>query len=101
VWSPDYLDPSTYLNSLLDGRFVGTNNWSHFDSPKYNHLLRRAARLRGEERYRTYGKLDIELARDAAPMVAISYLNRPTLVSKRVGCIVLRPELDLTAVCLK
>ncbi len=27
--------------------------------------------------------------------------NEPTLVSKRVGCIVLRPELDLTAVCLK
>ena len=31
----------------------------------------------------------------------VDFLNEPTLVSKRVGCIVLRPVLDLTAVCLK
>jgi hypothetical protein len=36
-------------------------------------------------------------------MVAISYVNEPTLVSNRVDprCIVRRPALDLTAVCLK
>jgi ABC-type transport system substrate-binding protein len=45
--------------------------------------------------------IDVRLARDAAPMVATTFLNEPTLVSERVGCIVLRPELDLTAVCLK
>jgi hypothetical protein len=28
-------------------------------------------------------------------------LSEPTLVSKRVGCIVLRPVLDLTAACLR
>jgi len=102
-WAPDFLDPFTYLNTLLDGQFIGANNWSHFNSRAYNGLLRRTARLRGEARYREYGKLDVELSRDAAPMVAISYLNVPTLVSKRVDrrCIVLRPELDLTAVCLK
>ena len=37
----------------------------------------------------------------SAPMAAIDFLNEPTLVSKRVGCVVLRPVLDLTAVCLK
>jgi peptide/nickel transport system substrate-binding protein len=102
-WAPDYLDPFSYLNSVLDGQFVSTNNWSHFNSERYNRRLRRTARLQGAARYREYGKLDVELARDAAPMVAISYLNGPTLVSKRVDrrCIVLRPTLDLTAVCLK
>jgi ABC-type transport system substrate-binding protein len=102
-WAPDYLDPSTYLNSLLDGQFVSANNLSHFNSPKYNRLLRQAARRQGAARYRAYGALDVRLAREAAPMVAISYLKEPTLVSKRVDrrCIVLRPTLDLTAVCLK
>jgi hypothetical protein len=41
------------------------------------------------------------LMRDAAPSVPVSFFNQPTLVSKRVGCIVLRPFLDLTAACLK
>jgi peptide/nickel transport system substrate-binding protein len=102
-WAPDHLDPYTYLNVLLDGRFVGDNNLSHFNSPKYNRLLRRTARLEGKRRYRAYGKLDVHLARDAAPIVAISYLNESTFVSSRVDprCIVLRPALDLTAVCLK
>ena len=31
----------------------------------------------------------------------IEFFDEPTLVSKRVGCIVLRPVLDLTAACLK
>jgi peptide/nickel transport system substrate-binding protein len=102
-WVPDYLDPYTYLNSLLDGQFIPGNNLSHFNSPKYNRLLRQTARLQGAARYRAYGALDVQLARDAAPIVAISYLKEPTLVSKRVDrrCIVLRPRLDLTAVCLK
>ncbi len=102
-WAPDYLDPFSYLNSLLDGQFVSANNWSHFNSERYNRRLRWTARLQGAARYREYGKLDVELAREAAPMVAISFLNEPTLVSKHVDrrCIVLRPTLDLTAVCLK
>jgi peptide/nickel transport system substrate-binding protein len=102
-WAPDHLDPYGYLNALLDGQFIREVNLSHFNSPKYNRLLRRAARLRGDARYRAYGKLDVRITREAAPMVAISYLNQPTLVSKRVDprCVVLRPTLDLTAVCLK
>jgi len=36
-------------------------------------------------------------------MIAVEYVNSATLVSKRVyaRCIVLRPTLDLTAVCQK
>jgi hypothetical protein len=62
----------------------------------------RAARLpQGRDRDSAYAALDVRLARDAAPLAAVDVLNEPTLVSKRVGCIVLRPVLDLTAVCLK
>jgi hypothetical protein len=44
--------------------------------------------------------LDVTLARDAAPMVAVAVLNTPTLVSGRVGCV--KPTtFDLTEVCLR
>jgi ABC-type oligopeptide transport system substrate-binding subunit len=100
-WFPDYLDPYSYVNLFFDSRFIGATNWARFDSARYNQLIRRAARLQGGARYRTYGRLDVQLARDAAPIVATDYVNEPTLVSKRVGCVILRPSVLLTAICLK
>lgn len=101
LWRSDYLDPYSYLNLLLDSRFIGGTNFALFESPTYDRRLRAASVLRGAQRYRAYGRLDVELARDEAPMAATEYVNEPTLVSTRVGCIVLRPSLDLTAACLK
>lgn len=100
-WTADYLDPYNYINLLLDGRFIGAWNSSRFDSPTYNARMRRAARLTGEARYRAYAQLDVQLSRDAAPGVPVDVLSTPTLVSTRVGCVVLRPELDVAAACLK
>jgi ABC-type transport system substrate-binding protein len=98
-------DPGYVLTSLFDGRTIGKpgfTNWSYFDSAKVNHLLARAARLRtGPSRNRTYRDLDVQLARDAAPAVPFSYDNSLTLVGPRTGCVVVNPDLDLTAVCLK
>jgi peptide/nickel transport system substrate-binding protein len=98
-WVADYRDPYAVLNVLFDGRFIGGTNWARFNSSKYNRLLRRAALLRGESRYRAYGTIDIRLARDAAPVVAIDVPNEPTLVSRRLGCVT--PFFDLAGVCLK
>ena len=51
---------------------------------------------------RAYAQLDAELSRDAAPLASPSTVRSSmTLVSRRMGCIVLRPDHDLTAVCLK
>ena len=99
-WTPDYVDPANSLNTLFQG---GSPRNYAFDSRRYNRLLERAAVLSGRARYRAYGALDVKLARDAAPFVAYAYDSTPTLVSKRVDprCVVLRPELDLAAVCLK
>jgi peptide/nickel transport system substrate-binding protein len=104
IWAPDYLDPYTYLNLFFEGRFVGNTNYAnyaHFDSPGYDRLLRGAARLRGQARYRAYGELDVRLAREAAPLVAVEFLNDPNLVSDRVGCVSKKGTFNLTAVCLK
>lgn len=99
TWLPDFDDPYAVLNIQLEKQFVGATNWSRFVEPKYQRLLRRTALLRGAARFRAYGRLDARLAREAAPMVAIDFLNDAILVSKRIGCI--RQPFDLTAVCLK
>ena len=101
LWAPDFVDPYTYLNGLFDTRVGSGVNVGRFDSSTFNLLMRRAARLQGPERYRAYSRLDVRLARDGAPSAPISVFTEPTLVARRVGCVVLRPTLDLTAVCLK
>ena len=101
LWQPDYADPFQYVNFLFDPRYANVGNIGRFDSPTYTARMRRAGRLQGNERYRAYGDLDVELARDAVPSAPISFFNEATLVSDRVGCIVLRPTLDLTAACLR
>ncbi len=101
LWIADYFDPYEFANVLFDGGAGGVANFAHVDSPDINALLRRAARLRGDARYRAYQDLDARLARDVAPMIPIENGNWATLVSKRAGCLVFKPTLDLTAVCIK
>lgn len=106
-WVADFVDPYQYINVLFDGRSILGTNIAHFDLPKYNALMRRTGRLSGEERDRAFGRLDVRLARDGVPMIAVAFDSDATLVSKRVGCILLRPAsnglagLDLTTACLK
>jgi ABC-type transport system substrate-binding protein len=98
-------DPGSLLSSWFDGRTIGApggfSNYSYFQSPHYNRLLDKGARLGPRTRYRFYGRLDIDLARNAAPMAVYAVSNVFTFVSKRTGCVVLNPSLDLTAVWLK
>jgi ABC-type oligopeptide transport system substrate-binding subunit len=102
LWSPSYIDPFAYINLLLDRRFVGATNFTRFVSGRFDREMRSAARLpQGRNRNAAYAALDVRLARDPAPLAAVDFPNEATLVSKRVGCIILRPVLDLTAVCLK
>jgi peptide/nickel transport system substrate-binding protein len=102
LWQPSYVDPYAYLNQLLDARYAGGTNFTRFASNAYDAQLRRTARLlQVRTRSRAYAALDVRLARDAAPLAAVDFLQEATLVSRRVGCIVLRPVLDLTAACLR
>lgn len=104
VWTPNVPDAQVYLDLLLDSHNVGGTNVAGFSSAAFDRELRRAARVpQARQRQLAYGSLDVQAARDAAPLAALSVLNEPTFVSERVdpGCIVLRPALVLTAVCLK
>ena len=99
LWDPGF------LAFLFHGRTIGqpdSANWSYFNSPKYNRLLDRALSLPvGPARSRAFGEIDVQIARDAAPAIAYGVPNDLTLVSRKVGCVVVNPTLDLTAVCLK
>ena len=104
VGFPDHGADPSWFAGIFHGRTIGetgNQNWSYFNSPKYNRLFDEAARLTGNERYKAYGALDVQLSRDAAPAIPIANLNALTFVSARTGCVVVNPFLDLTAVCLK
>ena len=101
LWSPDFVDPSGYINQALDAQAPGARSLAGFDEPNYLDLMRRAAGLQGTARQKAYRDLDLRLARDAAPLVPLDVLNEATLVSARVGCVVQRPSLVLTTVCLE
>lgn len=102
LWTPNLPDAYAYINSLLESQFVGSTNVAGFTSADYDRAMRQASRVpEARRRNRSYGALDVKLARDAAPLAAINVANEATFVSTRVGCIVLRPGLDLAAACLK
>lgn len=94
----------TLLNCMFHGRHIPPRegcNFFSFNSPRFNRLLDRAERLVGQARYRLYGRIDIELARDAAPAVPLVVTNTAVLVSRRAGCHRFnRPLFDLARLCL-
>lgn len=102
LWTPNYIDPFAYVNLLFESRFLGTTNFTRFASTSLDRQMRRAAGLpRGAARDAAYAALDLRITRDVAPVAVVDVLNEATLVSRRVDCVVLRPMLDLTSVCLR
>jgi ABC-type transport system substrate-binding protein len=88
-WQADYPDPANFINVLFNGRDIpaeGTsNNWSFFNSPKFNTLMDKAALLSGDARFNTYGNLDIQLMKEAAPAVPYVNANNRIFVSARIS----------------
>ena len=101
IWTPDFVDPFGYINRLLGARDGGGTDLAGFDEGGFQERMRAAARLQGTARAAAYRDLDLELSRDAAPIVPLYVMDDATLVSARAGCLLLRPGLVLTTVCLK
>jgi oligopeptide transport system substrate-binding protein len=104
-WHMDYFDPYDFI-FLLDGstiRPANNVNFSYFNSPGYNRKIARAASLVGQARYRAFGTLDIDLAKNAAPLASYITDNTRILVSKSTGCFAYHPvyELDIPSICKK
>jgi peptide/nickel transport system substrate-binding protein len=100
-----WVDPSQYINVLLDGRTIqatGNTDLSYFNSTHYNSLMDQAGRLSGAPRSAAYGSLALLLAKNAAPMAAFIARNNRFFVSSRIGCVTAGVhDLDLAGLCIK
>jgi len=97
-WLADYPDPRQMLNWLIDG----TAGIPAFNDPDYQRRLAAAARLSGPQRYLTYGALDLDLARNAAPLAAFANPSSNDFFSHRIGCQIYGVYgMDLAALCIK
>ena len=86
VWSPNIPDPQAYMNLLLDTQHLGGTNLAvlQLDVVRPGHAPR-GGNSQARDRRQAYGELDARIARDAAPLVALSVLSEPTFVSDPRG----------------
>ncbi len=108
-WCQDYPDPYDFLNKLLTPLGIqksNGDNWSFFNSKKWNTKMAKAARLTGNARTRAYGKLDAAITKGPAPFAAMRTYNNLYLLSSRVNkkCLVYQgvyQDWDIAAECFK
>lgn len=85
-WIADYFDPFDFINVLMDGSNIqdaNNNNYSYFNDPKYNAAMKAAAKLTGQARFKAYGKLDVDISKNAAPWVSVfNYTSRDFISAK-------------------
>jgi ABC-type oligopeptide transport system substrate-binding subunit len=97
-WQADYPDPSQMLDPLLRD----SSNLPPLADPAYQHRLAQAAPHTGPKRYLTYGNLDLDLTRNAAPLAAFGNASGQDFFSARIGCQTYGPNgVDLAALCLR
>jgi dipeptide transport system substrate-binding protein len=104
-WLSDYPDPVDVLNQL-DGRTIteDTNfNTAHFDDPAYNRRLDAAKDLPSPARELALGKLDVDIARTAAPWAAVANDRTHHFFSARIGCQRYSPlyGVELASLCIR
>ena len=94
AWIADYFDPFDFINVLLDGRTIqdkNNNNYSYWNSAKYNKLMDAASRLTGQARYTAYGKLDVDIMKNAAPWIPVYTYTSRDFIGPRVENFIFHP----------
>jgi len=86
-WVADYPDPFDFINVLLDGGNIqesNNSNYAYFNDAKFNKQMNDFAKLSGPNRYSSYGKLDVDIMRNAAPWAPFANPNSREFVSSRI-----------------
>jgi YVTN family beta-propeller protein len=104
-WQADYPDPTTFLG-LLDGRTITPDdnlNSAYFDDSGFTRRLDEASGLPSPARELALGRLDAQVAREAAPWAAVANERQHDFFSARIGCQVYSPVfgMDLGALCIR
>jgi len=87
-WCSDYPDPYDWLNILLYGGNIQAENnvtYSYMNIKKWNNKLATAAKLTGPKRLVTYGKMDIDIMKQVAPLAGTRTYDSRYLLSNRVN----------------
>jgi peptide/nickel transport system substrate-binding protein len=87
-WCSDYPDPYDWINILLYGPTIQAQNnvnYSYMNVKKWNTKMAKAAKLIGPKRLSTYGKLDLDIMKQVAPMGVERTYNNRYLFSNRVN----------------
>jgi len=105
-WFADYADPYDFINILLDGSNIqktGNVNFAYFTDPEWQQKMQDAAKLSGDQRFSTYGQLDVDMSKGPAPWASRSNSNQIDLFSSRVGGITFHPvySMDLNTVYIR
>lgn len=105
TWAADYPSPIDFLRAL-DGRTIQPDNninLAHFDDPEYNRRFDAATGLPSPARELALGRLEVHVARTAAPWAALASNRRHDFFSARVGCQRYNAVagLDLGSVCIR
>ena len=95
-----------WTSCQLDGRTIrddGNFNTAHFDDPAYNRRLDAAKGLSSPARELALGKLDVDVARVAAPWAAVSNDQAHHFFSARVNCQRYNPlyGVELASLCIR
>ena len=97
-WLANYPDPAGTLPFMLDDSSVQPT----LDDATYQRRLHDTGRLTGPERDLAYGRLNIDLARNAAPLIAYGNSSSYDFFSPRIGCQKYSHYgIDLAALCVK
>ena len=94
AWIADYPDPFDFINVLMDGNNIqaaNNSNYSYLNIAKYNKAMNNAARLSGSARYAAYGKLDVDLMRNAAPWAPAFNGNTREFIASRITNYIYHP----------
>ena len=86
-WVADYPDPFDFINVLLDGGNIqesNNSNYAYFNDARFNKQMNDFAKLSGTNRYTSYGKLDVEIMRNAAPWAPFANPNSREFLSARM-----------------
>ena len=105
-WIADYPDPFDWVNVLLNGEHIpkiNGSNYAYFNNPEFNQKMDAAAKLSGDQRFRTYGQVATDIMTQQAPWAAWDVDNNVDFFSSRIGCTVYQPiyGMDLGTMCIK
>jgi peptide/nickel transport system substrate-binding protein len=98
-WGQLEVDPFEFLDILLNGNDIRDYpahnlNLSYFSNPDINARLELANPLTGAARYRAYGRLDVEIMTEHAPLVPIDNPNALEFNSARLRGYILQPSIE-------